>query len=48
MAGTLMRLLLLCGGLAMVAPAVVAQDECWEDDCEDRAQELRNAIDGKR
>lgn len=32
-----MRLLMLCGGLAMVAP-VVAQDECGEDECEDSAE----------
>jgi thioredoxin 1 len=32
-----MRLLMLCGGLAMVAPVVVAQDECGEDECEDSA-----------
>lgn len=32
-----MRLLMLCAGLAMVAPVVVAQDECGEDECEDSA-----------
>lgn len=37
MIGTLMRLLMLCGGLAMVAPVVVAQDECGEDECADSA-----------
>ena len=37
MSGALMRLLMLCAGLAMVAPVVVAQDECGEDECEDSA-----------
>ena len=37
MSGALMRLLILCAGLAMVAPVVVAQDECGEDECEDSA-----------
>lgn len=37
MIGALMRLLILCAGLAMVAPVVVAQDECGEDECEDSA-----------
>jgi thioredoxin 1 len=37
MVGTLVRPLMLCVGLAMVAPSVVAQDECGEDECEDSA-----------